>query len=211
MITITKGDSVPGLPDLMVSSASGDYADTDLILCARKDAPGFDTAMFQAQFIRYGEVVYQHETPEALGAALVAIDAASTHDAAQLWREEEARRLARERGTLAPGDPVPAPDALESAPVPEQDEDDVKFFKEQAEEETASTTPQTPETPETPQDREIPVIDIEPPAGEVEGAASSTPAEPMPPPIPDIAFEAPPIDAPPETPSPANVSTTTPL
>lgn len=188
MISLSRGDAVAGLSDLIVSSPSGEYADTDLILCARKDTPDFDTAMYQAQFIRYGEVVYQHETPEALGAALIAIDPESTHDAAQLWREDEARRLAREKGTLAPEDPTPAPDAIEPEPVTSK-EDVAQEETDTTEvvEDTPEESPATPETPnEPPAEPEMPVIDAgEPPAdpvdtGEVAGAATSTsPAIPI--------------------------------
>ncbi|HRH24357.1 MAG TPA: hypothetical protein PK109_02090 [Candidatus Paceibacterota bacterium] len=205
MITISKGDRVAGLPDLIVSSPSGEYADVDLILCARKDAPNFDAAMYQAQFIRYGEVVYQHETPEALGAVLVAIDPESTHDAAQLWREEEKRRIAREGGTLVPEDQTPAPDAVEpQTTIPEEEEDDVKFFKEK-EEEAATTTPD-----EAVPDREIPVIDIEePPLGEVGGAASST--EPIADPsVPVIQIDEPVVTPPVEDVPALDMSSTTP-
>ncbi len=214
MITISKGDHVAGLPDLIVSSASGEYADVDLILCARRDAPNFDAAMYQAQFIRYGEIVYQHETPEALGAAIIAIDPESTHDAAQLWREDEARRLAREKGTLTPGDPAPAPDAVqaqeevlpeEKEAVPEEEEDDVKFFKEEEQQNQASSTPQTPEVPE---ERDMPVIDVDPPEGEVAGTASSTPPAPEPE-LPVVPIEEPILPVIPEEPVPLDTSSTT--
>lgn len=122
MIAITKGTPVPGNPTHVVVMDSGEYADVDLMLCAPLDNQGTPDAMFQAQFIKYGPVVYQHETPEALGKAIVEIDPSSTHDAAQLFREEEARRLARETGTLAPENAVAAPDAVVEpveAPTPE--------------------------------------------------------------------------------------------
>lgn len=177
MIRITKRASVPSLPDLIVESESGEYADTDLILCAQKDTPNVPVAQYQAQFIHYGEMVYQFETPEDLGKAIVAIDAESTHDAAQLWREEEVRRMARERGTLTPNDQAPAPDALVEQKVPEEEEDDVQFFKEQMEQENASTTP--PVIPTEPIDTE-PFIEIETPGG-VLGTTT--------PPLPSIDFD----------------------
>lgn len=123
MVPVTKGAPVPEHDDLVVASDTGEYADVDLILCASVDAPDVPTAMYQAQFVRYGGLAYQFDTPEALGEALVALEPDSTHDAAQLWREELARRTAREKGTLVPENPADAPDATspEQTPVvPEQ-------------------------------------------------------------------------------------------
>lgn len=122
MITIQNGSAVPDSTDLVVAMADGEYADADLIMCAIRSNPGTPTAMYQAQYLKYGPMVYQYETPEALGAAIVALDPTSTHDAAQLFREEEARRLARAGGTLVPEGAAPAPDAIlpeDAAKTPE--------------------------------------------------------------------------------------------
>ncbi len=210
MVPINKGDKVFGEQKLRVTGETGEYADVDLIECADSSS-GEATGVFQAQYVKYGPMVYQFSTPEELGAAIVALDPKSTHDAAQLWREDEARRIKRMGGTLTPEDPTAAPDAVDPAAIPEEEEDDVKFFREQAEEEAASSTPQTPEPEEVPENREMPVIDVDPPSGEVEGAASSTPplTEPTPP-LPDIQIEEPIIDSLPETPVPGDMSTTTP-
>jgi hypothetical protein len=100
-------------------SQDGQYGDLDLIACAVIDAPDVHTASFAAQYIRYGKLVYQFDAPEKLGEAIVAIDSNSTHDAAQLWREELARKMAREQGTLTPENPTNAPDALDpTQPAP---------------------------------------------------------------------------------------------
>lgn len=208
MISLAQGAPIPSLPNFVIASGDGQYADTDLILCASADVPDFPVAQYQAQFIRYGEVVYQFETPEALGEALVAIDPESTHDAAQLWREEEVRRFAREKGTLTPADQIPAPDAIEQQATPE--EEDVKFFKEQ--EETASSTPEIP-----PIEPDIPVID----AGETLGVSTSTDTTITPTDIPTIQLETstttpiinadiPPIPPPAIEPAATDAATTTP-
>lgn len=120
MVTITQGQRVPESETLVVTAPSGDYADADLILCGE---PGSSeaTGMYAAQFIQYGPLVYQYNTPEELGAAIVALDKNSTHDAAMLYKEEEARRLAREKGTLQPENPVAAPDAIIEPVVQETD------------------------------------------------------------------------------------------
>ncbi len=212
MISLAQGARIQSLPNLVIASGDGQYADTDLILCASADVPDFPVAQYQAQFIRYGEVVYQFETPEALGEALVAIDPESTHDAAQLWREEEARRFAREKGTLAPADQTPAPDAIEPQATPEGEEEDVKFFKEQEEKEIASSTPEIP-----PIEPDIPVID----AGETLGVSTSTDTTITPADIPTIQLETstttpsinadiPPIPPPAIEPAATDAATTTP-
>lgn len=121
MVPISKGDPVPELSNLIVCSDGGEYADVDLIMCAEQKAPTVPVAMYQAQYIRYGSLVYRFDDQEALGAAIVAVESGSTHDAAQLWREEETRRIARKRGTLVPENPTPAPNAVatEEAEIPE--------------------------------------------------------------------------------------------
>lgn len=120
MVTITQGQRVPESETLVVTAPSGDYADADLILCGEQGSSEA-TGMYAAQFIQYGPLVYQYNTPEELGAAIVALDKNSTHDAAMLYKEEEARRLAREKGTLQPENPVAAPDAIIEPVVQETD------------------------------------------------------------------------------------------
>ena len=146
-----------GEEKVRVAVSSGEYADVDLIECSQ-DGMASTTQMFQAQYVKYGPVVYQYNSPEELGAALFAIDPESSHDGVLLYKEEEARRLARTKGTLEPSDPVPAPDALTEPPpvVREEDEDDVKFFREQEQQE-ASSTPEV--LGEATEPTELPIID----------------------------------------------------
>lgn len=162
MISITQKMRIPEDDSLVIITPDGEYADTDLILCAERSNVSLPTAQFQAQYIKYGAVVYQFNTPEALGAALFAIDPESTHDAVALYREEEARRIAREKGTLKPEDPVAAPDALqqevpvdqqspveeeriEEVPVTEQPPEESPTVPELPADNTSSTTPSIPE------------------------------------------------------------------
>lgn len=192
MVSLTQGDKVFGEQKLRVAASSGEYADVDLIECS--DSAGVEpTVAFQAQYVKYGPMVYQFSTPEELGAAIIALDSESSHDAAQLWREDEARRRARMGGTLTPEDPTPAPDALEpKAPVeepkkeetpqeePVQDQPDEIEFVDTPSTDTSTTTPETPTEPLVP---EIPIIEMEePPIGEVEGMTTTTPPtlEPLP-------------------------------
>lgn len=187
MVPITKGDRVPEAEDLIISAESGDYNDVDLILCAQSSEPEVPTAMYQAQYLRYGNLVYQMDTPEALGAAIVAIEPNSTHDAAQLWREEETRRLAREKGTLVPENQTPAPDSTtpespqeepeENTPVQEDTEDPEPTVEESAPSEEEIGTPGY-EPGEIP-DAEVPEVEPTPEPPE------ETSPEPETPPVAD--------------------------
>lgn len=60
MITITKNQKVPEYDDLEVVSESGDYNDSDLILCA-KIGETEAVAQFEAKFIKYGNSAYDGE------------------------------------------------------------------------------------------------------------------------------------------------------
>lgn len=102
MITITQGQAVAENDGLVVFSSGNNYADTDLILCALAEQPSVPIAMYQAQFVRYGSIVYQFNTPEDLGKALVETDPDSTHDAVVLYQQQAARDAARAAGTLTP-------------------------------------------------------------------------------------------------------------
>lgn len=201
MVTVTKTLPIAENPNLAIYSPEGDYADTDLILCEEKNGPGIATAQLQAQYLKYGPVVYQFNTPEELGAALFLIDPESTHDAVLLYKEEEARKAAREQGTLTPSDPVAAPDSNAAdvpADVPNDQEPDTQFFNEQAAQEEASSTATT-----TSQTGDAPVPDT---SGEVLGEATSSPDGTLP-----EATSTPPIDTPVEVPiDTGNTSTTTP-
>ncbi len=111
MVTITSNLPIAENETLRVYSPEGDYADTDLILCADVRDVATPVAMLQAQFIKYGGIVYQFNTPEEIGKAIFAVDPNSKHDAVALYREEEARNTARNAGTLEPENPAPTPDS----------------------------------------------------------------------------------------------------
>ncbi len=108
--------SIPESETLRVYSPEGNYADTDLILCAEVSDMATPVAMLQAQYIRYGNIVYQFNSPEELGEAIIAVDPSSKHDAAALYLEEVARNAARAAGTLEPENPAPTADSP-AAPV----------------------------------------------------------------------------------------------
>jgi hypothetical protein len=203
MIPIRKNQDVPTRADLQVCADTGEYGDADFILCAKKDRPEFAVEMFQAQFVRYGSVVYQFNTQEELGAALFAADPDSTHDAVALYKEEQARQAARRAGTLEPEKAAPAPDSEDGKlPDAEQDahreeqdedhaEDDADEEQDPAQEdgggaegteqqEEATTTAPVPEAPPPSYDESSTTPDL----------LENLPAATSTPPLPDAAPEA---------------------
>lgn len=214
MISIKKGEKLAWSPGIVVAADTGEYADFDLIECASTEDKTFAVAQYQAQYIRYGDVVYQHSSPEALGEALVALDPESTHDAAQLWREDEARRIARSGGNLKPEDPTPAPDAVVEEPpqeeIPPEETPEESESNETAPEENAPE--ETPVVPELPPDNTSTTTPAtpEPEAydpGVYGEALVPPPTAPELPPV-EVVPEVPPVPAP-ETPT-IDVSTTSP-
>lgn len=112
MIHIEQNQTVPENPNLLVVSVTGDYSDNDLIECATHDNPTFALCAFTAAFVKYGNIVNRFSDPFALGEALLGVDSGCTHDAAILFKEEDARRIKREGGDFSPENPVPADESL---------------------------------------------------------------------------------------------------
>ncbi len=100
MIRINKHQEILGEPNIKVFSESGDYTETDLIQCYNIENPDVPISALQAQYIKYGPIVYQYNEPEELGEAISKIDPDSTHDAVLLYKEEESRKLRRDKGNL---------------------------------------------------------------------------------------------------------------
>lgn len=151
MVPITKGQVLKDEAMMVVASDDGQYGDSDLIMCAHKDAPDVPTAMFQAQYVAYGGIVYRFNTPEELGKAVLALDPGATLDSVVLYKEEETRRRARNAGVLEPENPVPAPDAAVEAPTEVPAEPAVTSEDIVSPTDTATTPESTPNT-------EVPVV-----------------------------------------------------
>lgn len=180
MIEIKRKDRIPDDRSLVVAHDGGKYADTDLILCADAGNPDEPTMQLQAQYIKYGPLVYQFNTPEELGAAIFALDPDSTHDAVMLYKEEASRKKARETGTLEPENPVEAPDKTE--PEPEQKEEEEETIEEpvrEAEEPPVEEPAEPVGESEEPLEPEAPA----PEEGAVLGEASDEPSVPEAPPL----------------------------
>lgn len=162
MIHIEKGQNVPEHEELRVLSESGDYDDNDHVECAHVSNPDFALCAFPASFVRYGGIVNQFNDPEMLGKALLAIDPQCTHNAATLFKEEEARRIKRLGGDFTPENPVPVDDSISAVA-----QEEIKQEQQQKEDKKEVT-----EEP-APQPAQAPVLDIPPPAVDI---SSTTPA-----------------------------------
>ncbi len=86
MIHIEKDTDVIENPKTKVATATGDYEDNALIEVYSTDEPDKIVGAFQAQFIRYGSMVYAHNGHMELGAAILKIDPESTHTSASYVR-----------------------------------------------------------------------------------------------------------------------------
>ena len=89
MIHIEKEQKIAENENIIVYSPSGDYNDFDLIEYCQIDNPNVALGAFQAQFVKYGGLVYQFNEPAELGDAILAIDPESTHSAASLVRMQK--------------------------------------------------------------------------------------------------------------------------
>lgn len=157
MIHIEKDQIVPDNTNLRVLSITGDYSDNDLIECYGADDPTLAVASFQAQFIKYGGLVYRYNSPEELGAAIAEIDPDSTHDSAILYKEDEERRQKRMNGNLVPQNQVPADEAV--SPIAQEAALQENTSQEEPEIGSGNTTPETVETPPT---ENTPVLTTDP-------------------------------------------------
>lgn len=153
MIRITHGQSVQGDTALSVVTATGDYEDTALIECAA--GTGAPVVAYQAQYVRYGNVMYQHSDPVELGRALLAIDPDSTHAAASYVRMSDELLAKMKAGSLEA-------DSLDSVIRTEQ----------------ATTQEERDATPEVPQEASEPGTEVQAPlSAPVDDSVSSTTLE----------------------------------
>jgi hypothetical protein len=86
MIHIDKDQIVTDNENLRVMTPTGDYEDGALIEFYDVNNPDVAAGAFQAQCIKYGNMVYRFNEPAELGTAILAIDSLSTHTAASYVR-----------------------------------------------------------------------------------------------------------------------------
>ena len=109
MIHIEQHQEVPGFANWRVYDPTGDYQDNDLIQCYDVADPGLALGSLQAQFIVYGGIVYQFNSPTELAAQLVEIDPGTTHEAVKLQAEMNSLSARMERGEVEVVDPIIEP------------------------------------------------------------------------------------------------------
>lgn len=63
MIHIEKGELVKDHPELLVYSPTGDYEEVDLIECCEQSNLTVPVCAFSAQYVKFGNAVYQQEQP----------------------------------------------------------------------------------------------------------------------------------------------------
>ena len=102
MVHIEKSQKVPQNENLIVFSPSGDYDEDQLIECCEINNPSVAIGAYQAQFIKYGGVVYRFNDEEELGAELVKLDPSSSHRAVAFYKEGQRRK---NRGGVSIVDP----------------------------------------------------------------------------------------------------------
>ena len=86
MIHIEKDKEIFGEVNLRIATATGDYEDSALIEFYDVNNPGVVSGSFQAQYIKYGSIVYRFSDPKELGVEILKIEPDSTHIAADYAR-----------------------------------------------------------------------------------------------------------------------------
>lgn len=100
MIHIIRDQELMGNPNLKIASPTGNYEDTALIDFYNIYNPEITAGAFQAQFVKYGGMVYQFNEPKELGEAILIIDPESTHSAADFARMNIELSKQMKEGTL---------------------------------------------------------------------------------------------------------------
>ncbi|MBP6884023.1 MAG: hypothetical protein KBC06_02220 [Candidatus Pacebacteria bacterium] len=100
MIHIEKDNGINDNANIKVATATGDYEDSALIEVYDISTPDIVAGAFQAQYIRYGNIVYGFNDPVELGRAILAVDPESTHTAASYVRMTEKLLAQMNSGTL---------------------------------------------------------------------------------------------------------------
>lgn len=100
MIHIEKDQEIAGQKELRVSSPSGDYEDSSLIEFYHVDNASVVSGAFQAQYVKYGGLVYNYSDHATLGDAILLLDPESTHTAASYVRMNRELLAKMDEGTL---------------------------------------------------------------------------------------------------------------
>ncbi len=102
MIHIEKNQNIPENENLKVFTNTGDYEDVDLIEFYDVSNPGMAIGSFQAQYIKYGSLVYRCNDNLELGREILKMDPESTHSAASYVRMTDELLVKMNNGSLEP-------------------------------------------------------------------------------------------------------------
>lgn len=102
MIHIEQNQKIKDDDNLVVITPTGDYEDGALIEFYDVHNPDVVAGSFQAQYIKYGSLVYQFNEVKELGVAILAIDPESTHTAASFVRMTNELLSQMNQGSLEP-------------------------------------------------------------------------------------------------------------
>lgn len=86
MIHIEQNQKISDSENLFVATATGDYEDNALIEFYEEAKPGIVLGSFQAQYVKYGNIVYKFSGHKELGEEILKIDPDSTHTSASFVR-----------------------------------------------------------------------------------------------------------------------------
>ncbi len=133
MIHIEKDKEILENPNLKVASDTGDYEDETLINFYDKSNKEVILGSFQAQYVKYGGMIYRFNDKMELGEAILKIDPNSTHTAVSYVRMSNDLRDKMNNGSLGS-------DLFEKTSVDEQ-VDAEETIEEKTENEVKPTIP----------------------------------------------------------------------
>lgn len=141
--------------NLRVANPTGNYDDAELIECYHVDDPKITVGAFQAQYVKYGNMIYRFNEPRELGPEILKIDPTSTHTAAVLVRMTDELLTQAQEGSLTEGS-LDEVRAEEQAKIDEQiAEEEIKEEDEKEDEENTGEEENEEEVEEEPKE-EIP-------------------------------------------------------
>lgn len=102
MIHIEKDAEILENENLRVVTTTGDYEDSALIEFVDISNPGVVAGAYQAQYIKYGNLVYRFNDHKELGTEILKIDPSSTHTSASFVRMSNELLAQMDSGSLEP-------------------------------------------------------------------------------------------------------------
>lgn len=166
MIHIEKDQEILDEKNFRIFTTTGDYEDSALIEFYDIEKPEIIAGSFQAQYIKYGNLVYKFSDPKELGEEILKIDPESTHTAASYVRMTNELLQKMNQGSLEP-------ESLDEVITSEQEIMKEKKEEEIEEEEQIISTPIPDPIPNTITDPKIvPEQIIEPISDQAQDAIS---------------------------------------